>query len=84
MHNFEKRVVIHRSGVPDSDKYCLVLLEDGEMCRAHHGKEFGWVSAEESVLSSRTVKAWCYIEDLFEAPKNIDIRLYIDEKEGCV
>ena len=84
MHNFEKRVVIHWSGVPDSDKYCLVLLEDGTMNRAHHSEDYGWVSAEEGFLANREVKAWCYIDCLFEEPKTVDIRMFIDEAESCI
>ena len=82
--NFEKRVVIHRSGVPTSDKYCLVLLNDGTMNRAHYSEKYGWVSAEEGFLTKREVKSWCYIEDLFESHKNVDIRMYIDESESCI
>ena len=84
MHNFVKRVVVHQAGVPNSDKYCLVLLDDGTINRAHHSEDYGWVSAEEGFLAKREVKAWCYIEDLFESPKNVDIRMYIDESERCI
>ena len=82
MHNFEKRVVIHRSGVPNSDKYCLAMLEDGTMQKAFFDNK--WIFCDDYMPATENVKAWCYIEDLFESPKNIDIRLYIDESESCI
>ena len=82
MYTFKKRVVIHRSGVPDSVKYCLVLLDDGSMQRAFYNDE--WVFCEEYLPVMEKVKEWCYIEDLFEVPKNTDIRMYIDENENCI
>ena len=81
MHNFEKRVVIHQAGVPNSDKYCLVMLEDGTMQKAFYD-EGEWVFCNDNL--PKNIKAWFYIEDLFEAPKNVDIRLYIDESESCI
>ena len=83
MYNFEKRVVIHQAGVPNSDKYCLVLLEDGiKMQRAFYDEK--WIFCEDYLPRNDQVKAWCYIEDLFESPKNVDIRMYIDESERCI
>ena len=83
MNNFEKRVVIHDGKeVPSDDRYCLVLLKNGIQQRAFYNRK--WFFCEGHLYREEEVKAWLYIEDLFEAPKNIDIRLYIDEKEGCV
>ena len=80
--NFEKRAVIHQSGVPTSDKYCLVLFEDGMMHIAFYNNK--WILVHDYMTSTDNVKAWCYIEDLFDAPKNVDIRMYIDESESCI
>ena len=75
MHNFEKRVVIHQDGVPNSDKYCLVMLEDGTMQKAFFDDK--WILFDDYNPSIVNVKSWCYIEDLFKSPKNLDIRMYI-------
>lgn len=80
--NFEKRVVIHRSGVPDCDKYCLVTLDDGTMERAFFDKK--WIFVDEYLHDQGEVKAWCYIDSLFDAPKNVDIRMYIDGEESRI
>ena len=83
MHNFEKRVVIHDGKeIPSHYIYCLVLLEDGTMQRAFW--DIYWISSEDNILTKDEVKAWCYIEDLFESPKNVDIRMYIDESENSI
>ena len=82
MNVFEKRVVIHRSGVPDSVKYCLVLLDDGSMQRAFYNEE--WVFCEEYLPVMEKVKAWCYIENLFEVHESSDIRMYIEESENRI
>ena len=83
MHNFEKRVVIHDGKeVPSNDKYCLALLKDGTMQRAFYNRE--WVFCEDYLPREDDVKAWCYIEDLFEAPKNVDIRMYIGKSESRI
>ena len=82
MHNFEKRVVIHQAGVPNSDKYCLVMLEDGTMQKAFFDDK--WILFDDYDPSIVKVKSWCYIEDLFKLPKNVDIRMYIDESESCI
>ena len=80
--NFEKRVVIHQAGVPTSDKYCLVMLEDGTMQKAFFDDK--WILFDDYNPSIVNVKSWCYIEDLFKSPKNLDIRMYIDESESCI
>ena len=82
MHNFEKRVVIHDGAeVPSDSKYCLVLLENGMMQRAFYytGE---WIFCNEYLPEQ--IIAWCYIEDLFKQPKNVDIRMYIGKSESRI
>lgn len=83
MYNFEKRVVIHDGKeVPSDDRYCLVLLSDGAMHRAFFDKEDkDWILEGDYIRDKDNVVGWFYIEDLFDAPKNVDIRFYLDEKE---
>ena len=67
MHNFEKRVVIHDGKeVPSDDRYCLVLLKNGMQQRAFYNRE--WIFCEDYLPMKDDVKAWCYIEKLFEGP----------------
>ena len=81
MYNFEKRVVIHQSGVPNSDKYCLVMLEDGTMQKAFYD-EGEWVFCNDNLPEK--IKAWFYIEGIFDTQESADIRMYIDESERCI
>ena len=83
MHNFEKRVLIHDGKeVPSDERYCLALLKDGTMHRAFYNRE--WVFCDDYLTREDDVKAWCYIEGLFEEPKSADIRMYIDEEDNRI
>ena len=82
MYNFERRVVIHDGKeVPSDSRYCLLKTEGGTMTIAFFDNQ--WVFGED-YYTNNEIKAWCYIEDLFEAPNSADIRMYIDENEKCI
>lgn len=82
--NFARRVMIHQNKeVPTDERYCIVLLHDGDIQKAFYN-DTSWIFSGDFPLDRPAVKAWFYVEDLFEKQESVDIREFVDDKDGRI
>ena len=84
MKTFNKQITISDGKTtPSDDRYCIVLMYNGDIQKAFY-RDGDWIFSDGFYLQMPCIKAWFYVENIFDSPENIDIRMYISESESRI
>ena len=84
MKTFNKQITItDGKTTPSDDRYCIVMMYDGDIQKAFY-RDGDWIFSDGFYLQRPCIKAWFYVEDVFDMHEQPDIRMYVDAQEGQI